>query len=261
MSEPTSAEELLLLKKRARRRLVGAVALVLIAVIVLWNVLDGEPKSANQHVNVQAVEIVSDAPQLKPVEPAKALQARPSALDSHDKPMDGGSQGPAAPVAKLVPSAAPPAVPLLEPQASKKEAAPAPAKPEASKPEAHKAESYKTEVAAAAAKPAVEHAPVAEKETKPVAKAEPKPKPDVKDAPAVKADPKGAVAIQIAALSEEAKARQLASKLSAAGVPAYAEPKGPLTRVRAGPFANRMQAEKALAKLQSLGYSGVVVPK
>ena len=79
--------------------------------------------------------------------------------------------------------------------------------------------------------------------------------------PAVKADPKGAVAIQVAALSEEAKARQLASKLSAAGVPAYAEPKGPLTRVRAGPFANRMQAEKALARLQSLGYSGVVVPK
>ncbi|MEW9898570.1 SPOR domain-containing protein [Chitinivorax sp. PXF-14] len=258
MSEPTSAEELLLLKKRARRRLVGAVALVLIAVIVLWNVLDGEPKSASQHVNVQAVEIVSDAPQLKPVEPAKALQARPSALDSHDKSMDSGSQGPAAPAAKPMP-ATPPVAPLLEPPVSKKEATPAPAKPEASKPEIHKAEPRKME-AAATPKPAVEHAAAAEKEAKP-AKTEPKPKPEAKDVPAVKADPKGAVAIQVAALSEEAKARQLASKLSAAGVPAYAEPKGPLTRVRAGPFANRMQAEKALAKLQSLGYSGVVVPK
>ena len=38
--QPSTNDELLALKKRARRRLVGAVALVLISMIVLWNVLD-----------------------------------------------------------------------------------------------------------------------------------------------------------------------------------------------------------------------------
>ena len=43
------------------------------------------------------------------------------------------------------------------------------------------------------------------------------------------------------------------AKLSTAKIPYYTEPAGSLTRVRAGPFATRAEAEKALDRLKSLG--------
>ena len=67
--------------------------------------------------------------------------------------------------------------------------------------------------------------------------------------------------IQVAALSDAGKAKALVDKLAAHGVKAYTEQKGELTRVRVGPFASREQAEKALAKIQAAGASGVIVSK
>ena len=53
------------------------------------------------------------------------------------------------------------------------------------------------------------------------------------------------------------------SKLKAANVPHYTEPMpGNLTRVRAGPFATREAADKALEQLQGLGFKpGAVTSK
>ena len=49
------------------------------------------------------------------------------------------------------------------------------------------------------------------------------------------------------------------------GVKTFSEPldtpQGKKTRVRAGPFANREAAEKALVKMQAIGVSGVVSAK
>lgn len=43
MNQSNISEDLLHIRKRARRRLLGAVALVLFALIVLWTVLDNAP--------------------------------------------------------------------------------------------------------------------------------------------------------------------------------------------------------------------------
>src|SRR5690606_18899947 len=44
-------------------------------------------------------------------------------------------------------------------------------------------------------------------------------------------------------------------RLAAANVPYYTESQGKLTRVRAGPFATRDAAQKALQKLKGVGFS------
>lgn len=49
----TISDEQLQLKKRARRRLIGAITLVTLMVVVLPMLLDGEPKPVNQDINIQ----------------------------------------------------------------------------------------------------------------------------------------------------------------------------------------------------------------
>ncbi|MDO8437206.1 MAG: SPOR domain-containing protein [Nitrosomonadaceae bacterium] len=48
----TVSEEEIQLRKRARRRLVGAVALVIVAVVILPMVLDSEPKQGSQEIDI-----------------------------------------------------------------------------------------------------------------------------------------------------------------------------------------------------------------
>jgi DedD protein len=58
------------LKRRGRRRLVGAVALVLAAVVVLPMIFDPEPKSTQTPVTVR-IPAENDAPPFAPQPPAK----------------------------------------------------------------------------------------------------------------------------------------------------------------------------------------------
>lgn len=133
------------LKRRGRRRLVGAVALVLLAVIVLPMVFDPEPKSTQTPVTVKI--------------PAE--------------------------------NEAPPFAPKAAPKAPAKE----PAKTEAPQ--------------------------------------------------------SGEYVVQVGVFT---RPEAVIAKLSSAKVPYYTEPMpGNLTRVRAGPFASREAADKALVKLKELG--------
>ena len=69
----------------------------------------------------------------------------------------------------------------------------------------------------------------------------------------------------IGAFSNEANVKNLKTKLGEQGIKTYSEPletpQGKKTRVRAGPFASREAAEKALEKMQRIGVSGVVTAK
>jgi DedD protein len=71
--------------------------------------------------------------------------------------------------------------------------------------------------------------------------------------------------VQVAALSDAGKAKQMQESIAAAGVKAYTEVvpivKGQVTRVRAGPFASRDEAEKVREKLKGMGLNGNVVAK
>ena len=148
------------LKRRGRRRLVGALALVLAAVVVLPMVFDPEPRCSGSSVSVR---------------------------------IPGEDETPFAP--KPPPKKVEPEAKKAEPELTKAEA-------EAKKVEPAAAEQYVVQVGAFS-------------------------------------NPQAAVA-----------------KLKSAKVPYYTEKmQGNLTRVRAGPFASRQAAEKALEQLKSLGFA------
>lgn len=230
MARNVSDEELQL-KKRARRRLVGAIVLVTAVAVVLPMILDSEPKPATQSINIQI-----------PSPEAGVLSAKPAPLKPAEKP-----------VVAAEPAAAEPVPP---PKAETKAEPKAESKPEptvATKPEA---------AVVAKAEPKVEPKAVPKPQSapspaKPAAKTE---------APAkTKAPATGAFVIQVAALSDAAKAKELQAKISGGGLKAYTEivqtSKGPVTRVRVGPYASREAAEKARTSLQRLQLDGKVVPK
>ena len=239
MATPISEEELQL-KKRARRRLIGAIALVTVVAVFLPMVLDHEPKSVSQDINIQipAQNAGTFTSKIVPVVPGGSDARTESA------PPPAVAVAPKAAVLPAVDSeASPPKAAAEEPKTKPKAKTPPPVDSEAAPP-----------------KQPVAVAPKAA-ESKPKPAAEPKPK------PAAKTDKRdgGSFFVQVAALSDGDKAKQLREQISAAGVKAFTEvvptTGGNVTRVRAGPFANRDAAEKARDRLKELGLSGQVVAK
>ncbi|KVO58703.1 SPOR domain-containing protein [Burkholderia stagnalis] len=219
-------------KQRARRRLVGAIALVVAAVIVLPMVLDSHPKPVTDDISI-------DIPN-RPAHQAAAPRSDEDASDvqagvAHDEPPASDTA-----IAAAVPAAKEPA----------KEAAKPAAKPDTP-----------TTTASVAPKPAAPAAPAA----KPAA---PKPAPAaVANADAAGSDgdaatpssPAGArFAVQLGSFKDDATARSWATKLKSAGVPAYVEHRkqadgSMATQLRAGPFADRAAASAAIAKVREAG--------
>jgi len=207
MARAISDEELQL-KRRARRRLIGAIVLVTVIIVVLPMVLDSEPKPVSHDIAVQipSPDAGTFTPKVMPLPGSKAATGASKAAESKA-------------------AAAPPVPPSPEPvTAAPKETAketPKPAK-------------------AAPAKPA--------KAPKPAAK------------PAG-----GQFAVQVIALADAEKAKQMQAKISAAGIKAYTEivktAKGDVTRVRAGPYATREAAEKAREQLKAIGMNGNVTTR
>ena len=76
--------------------------------------------------------------------------------------------------------------------------------------------------------------------------------------------PRSGFAVQVGAFRDEAKLKQAREKLAAAKIAHYTErldtSGGNLTRLRAGPFANREAAEAALATIRRASLDGKVVP-
>jgi DedD protein len=244
----TTSEEELQLKKRARRRLIGAIALVTVVAVFLPMVLDHEPKSVSQDISIQIPS------QNAGIFTSKIVPVVPGAAD-----------GKAAPAPES-PATTPPAVP-----AGIAKAVPAPV--EASKAAAAPPAPVVDSEAAPAKAPVVEPKPkvkphvAGDSEAAPAksAGAEPKAKPKTKIATKTDARDGGAFVVQVAALNDSGKATQMREQIAAAGVKAYTEvvptTKGEVTRVRAGPFASREAAEKARDRLKEMGLSGNVVPK
>jgi DedD protein len=77
------AQDVNTLKRRGRRRLVGAVALVLLAVILLPMVFDSEPRQTNTPVDVR---IPSQDTKFAPMLPATPAPAAPTAVPAAPKP-------------------------------------------------------------------------------------------------------------------------------------------------------------------------------
>lgn len=251
-------------KKRARRRLVGAIFFVSVVAVLLPMVMDHEPRQT-----VQDVEIRIPGQDEKPFAPKFAVAPAEKAPEKvAEKPADK-------------PAVAPPEKPAV-PAVVEPDAKPAAevAKPAVRAPESNKdakAVDKPTEKPAAKPEKAPEK-PAAKPAEKPADKAQEKTKADeAKRAAAIlaghqgeaktesKPAVKGEYLVLIGAFANEANVKILKTKLSEQGIKAFSEPldtpQGKKTRVRAGPFPSREAAERALEKMRGIGVSGVVAAK
>ena len=233
------------LKRRARRRLVGAIVLALAAAVILPLLLESDPKPLGDDVSIQ-IPPIDNGKFITPLSPAKALNAKaaPDAAVSSTPPAPATSQKPT----EVAPDSA------VEPK-------PAAAIAASSKP-ADAAQTTPTDVSPPTAPaPAAAVAAIPEAQTPPA----PATKGVSGDTGPDPGSPAGNFVVQVAAFADAKAAPALASKLKSAGFPVYIDTvktqKGPMKRVRAGPYATREIADAQMAKLNAAGYRGVVTTK
>jgi DedD protein len=268
-------------KKRARRRLVGAIALALAAAVGLPMLLDSEPKPLAGDIAIQIPSKDKAAPLPVPSVPVSGAPASDAPAPARDKAVaaeDSVDKGEevlqAPPPAKraAVAAARPPSVAELAKPEPKPEHKPEP-KPE------HKPEPKPERKP----EPKPEHKDAAKAEHKLADKADKPVKPKSEEKPAKPHDDVRAMAIlegkaaekaekerpaesgsqkfvlQVAALSSQEKAAELQAKLRAAGISSHTEKAGELIKVKVGPLS-KDEAEKVRAKLGRIGLSGFTTP-
>jgi DedD protein len=230
MSDPSDAN--LQLKKRARRRLVGAFAFAGLAAVLLPMVMDEEPKQQVQDVQIRipgqeqtpfspkiakpevsSEKVVAPEKTEVPVSPAaKAAENKTERLPEKqaEKPLDK------------------PAEKTVEKTPSK--ASEMPVTPSANDP---------ARAAAILSGKAVDKVPAA--------------------------SAGGQFVILIGAFANPANVKQLQGKIGELGIKVFTEPldspEGKKTRVRAGPFPDRDAADKALDRMKRIGINGVIAAR
>jgi len=215
------------LKRQARRRLIGAIALTILIAVLLPMLLDKEPPVPKQDIELQ-IPNKDKAGEFVPKMVLPPLNTTASQ-----------------------PSSAPVIAPLLDVK---------PAQPAVETKPAAQAASSATE-----AKPLVDFKP--QTATTPVVKPEAKPKAEAKPAakPASKPAEKSATkahsgfVLQVGAFVNADKAKKLQEKLHNQGYPSYTETAGDKTRVRVGDYATQAEAEKIRRKLEIQGMQSNVV--
>jgi DedD protein len=233
------------LKRQARRRLIGAIALVLLAVIVLPMVFDAEKKPLDADISIQIPN--KDA----------AVTKGPGAITTPPAPSsEGKNDAPAAPGADA----------KAEAKADAKAEAAVPVKPAAQQgvPQAPKAEPKPDAKATAKAelqRPVPDLAE--EKRAAAILNAQADSAKAAKSADKEKVAASGGFAVQVGAFASDDKIKDARDKLSAAGIKTYTEKldtkDGERTRVRAGPYAAKDAAEAARDRIKGLGFAGAVV--
>ena len=253
-------------KKRARRRLVGAIALALAVAVGLPMLLDSEPKPL-------ALDIAIHSPSKDQVVPAPISGVTANAALGPAEQIVAMPPAPAIvmPPEKIVPVPAPAPLPDTRTMpASDVKAMPAAAAPVETRAGEPKPELKPESRPIVKTAPKVEEKPAVE----PVKADVIKPKPtDAERALAIlegRAVVKAPVAaagnfvVQVAALATQDKVDELQERLKGAGIDSYTQKittsAGQRIRVRVGPFGSREEAEKALASVAKLGLNGSVVP-
>lgn len=216
-------DENLELKKRSRRRLVGAAALALIAAIVLPMVMDDEPGVPVQDIQVIIPDRNADNMLVRPI------AGRPDA----------------AIVVAPPPQEQAPVLTTVRPADESRN----------SEPVSHQPDKDITDKNSVAASP--DTPPVAAPSSGQDEAARVQALLDGK-ATALREQP---FVVQVGAFGEKAKATAFSSDLKARGFSSYTESAGAVTRVRVGPYASRDEAEKVAAQLETLGIDGVITTR
>ncbi len=250
------------LRRRARRRLIGAIVLALGAAVIVPILLESDPKPLGDDVTVK-IPPVDDGKFVNRLnEPRGKTEAKtePSKSDASGAPAKDARKDVAPPAesAKSIAEAekavtAPPTraskydttIPSEKVAAIAPPPAVAPSPPAATEPATPSSAQSESKTPAAPA-PA---------ESKPVV-ATPTP-----SAPPAQSLREG-FAVQLAAYSDDKGANALANRLKRSGYPAYTEPlktsRGTLWRVRVGPYPSRDAATGVRDKLKAEGQSGIV---
>lgn len=246
MAEAPLNQEEQALRRRARRRLVGAVALALLAVVVLPMIFDPEPRplGGNVEIHIPGQNTAFNAPpeptpqaqgstQPLPAAPVETLAANSEALPALPPTLESAPPPPIAPA------------PVKKPEIVKPAPKPTPKVPE--KP-------VEKPVPGKPAEPKVT--------TKPApAKAEPAKQTASNDAPAkptVDFSSRGYF-LQLGAFSNESNARQLADRAKSAGINASVVSSAGQSKVRVGPYGERDKALEMQAKLKDKGLKSVLI--
>jgi DedD protein len=286
----TGNDPLLPEKKRARRRLVGAIALAMAAAVGLPMLLDSEPKPLAGDIAIQIPSKDKAAPLPVPSVPAASTPASEAPASARDRAIaaedsvDKGEEVLQAPP-PVTAAAKPRSAELTKPEhklENKPEHKPEPKpehKPEP-KPEArpeHKDAARPEHKPDARLAAKADKAEKAEKPAKPKSEDKPaKPHEDVRamaileGKAAEKAEKERAAEsssqkylLQVAALSSHEKATELQARLRGAGISSHLEKAstsaGELIRVKVGPLSKE-EAEKVRAKLGRLGLGGAMTP-
>jgi DedD protein len=233
-SSQISATELEL-KRRGRRRLIGAITIGLLAVVFLPMIFDSEPKRDKANNQEIAIQIPSRDGQAALPAPGLTSSGKsdasktPPAVPTLSPPSVTPAPEKAAPppaVATVVPGKLPPAAQTPAKPEAKAEARPEPAK------EVAKSETKAEAPKAVAAKPP---------------------------------ESKAGFVVQIGAFKDADNAQQIVARMKEAKLQVFtdklATQSGPVTRVRVGPFATKEKADAALVQVKLAGVEGKVVPQ
>lgn len=235
-------------KQRARRRLVGAIALVIGAVVVLPMVLDSHPRPVTD-------DIAIDIPNRPATVPS---HANDDAVGKRDVPADVAPDSASGAAAAVASSAAARSAARAEETGGSNKSTPSDKSDKAAQPA----------VKSAGAAPQTGRSQGSSKAAGSAAKTS-----SGKEATAAAADatnattnepntgsaaPGARFAVQLGVFADDANAKRWESKLKAAGVPAYIEHRkqadgSTRSMLRAGPFADRAAASAAIAKVREAG--------
>ena len=245
------------IRRRARRRLVGAVVLALAAAVLVPMLLESDPKPLGEDVSVKIPPVDdgkfvsklgdkarTDAP--PPVKPAAPPASVAPATDATPAPAKEAAKDTVKDAASAPPAGAPKSASSATPSTAVDK--PAPSTPPAK-------DAARDDSAKPAPAPSVATAPATPASKAPESATSTDPARAQKPAP-------GNFSVQLAAFSDDKGANALANRLKKSGHPAYTEPystsRGTLWRVRVGPYATRDAAEAARAKLKADGQNGII---
>jgi DedD protein len=255
LAQDAPVETVETMRSRAKRRLLGSLILVTVAVVGFPLLFETQPRPVLVDVPIE----IPDKNKVKPLNPPTSLPAASvAAAKVDDKASLGSKEEIVSPTPVTAPIAAPKNAPKQETplantvtNATQSIVTPAATRPDkvaADKAAADKAVAEKTTAIKAAADQSKAEAAKAQALLKAKAPAA---------APAVPAAAQGErFVVQFGSFADVTKAREARQKVEKTGLKTYAQiaqtQQGKRYRVRVGPFATRAQADKAAAKIKTL---------
>jgi DedD protein len=287
---PSPIETIEAMRRRAKQRLIGTATLVLVGLVGFPLLFDTQPRPVAVDIAIEIPDKANSKPLVMPQATVAPLVVASAAAASGAAPSASSLAKPAIAVAAATAAVAAAASlsgkeEIISGKIEEKNAN-VTVKPSST--------AIKSEVNVAEAKPAPkaeikpEAKPETKAESKPASKPEPKvePKPEPKPVPAPKpddgarakalldgkssdkpaektADAKERFIVQVGAFADASKAREVRLKVERAGLSTYthvAQTKdGERTRVRVGPLASRVEAEKVANKIKALDLPAAIL--